>query len=424
MISGSWGPILRHAPSRQYRVPARPGHAGGGLLQRPHVYQPVRIKIYYPHIRLIPTDLATVDTSSSTTFSNLSLVFEIEYVDGSEVAGYYFSDTVELAGAQIDTVQMGLADESDVTYGIMGIGFEENESAATLYPNIIDKFFTEGLIGSRAYSLYLDDLDSSTGSILFGGVDSDKYSGSLIAVPIIKDSAAENYTSFSITLSSVAAVSSNGTVSTNYSVSSQSVILDSGTTLTYLPETLAASIMATFGATYDESLGYATIACSVADDSDLSLEYQFGGSDGPIITVPASELVISTGTSRGGGSSSGSQVAEVETCAFGVSMSSSTHLLGDTFLRSAYTVYDLDSKVVALAQTNFNSTASSVSAIESGSTIPGVSATASAVVASETGSTIGGTSEESGASRLSGMALASFASVFLGATFGTFLICA
>lgn len=373
--------------------------------------------------RLIRTDIVSVDSSSSTSFSNLSLVFDIEYVDGSAIDGYYFTDTVEIGGATIDTVQMGLADESDVTYGIAGIGFPSNEAAATPYPNLIDRFYEEGLIGSRAYSLYLDDLDSSTGSILFGGVDSDKYSGSLIAVPIIKDSTAANYTSFSITLSSLAAVSSSdGTVSTNYSVSAQSVILDSGTTLTYLPETLAESIMDTFGATYDESYGYATVACSVAD-SDLALEYQFGGSDGPIITVAASELVLSTGTSRGGGSA-GAQAEEVETCAFGVSMSSSVHLLGDTFLRSAYTVYDLDSKVVALAQTNFNSTGSSVSAIESGSSIPGVSATASSVVASETGTTIGSSNEESGASHLSSMTLTSLASILLGATFGAFVICA
>lgn len=366
--------------------------------------------------------MIVVDTSSSSTFTNLSTTFEIEYVDGSGVEGYYFTDTVELAGATIDSVQMGLADESDIEYGIMGVGFEADESAATLYPNIIEKFYTSGLIGARAYSLYLDDLDASSGTILFGGVDSDKYSGDLIAVPIIKDSTVDNYTSFSVTLSSVAAVASDGSVSDNYTMSAQVVVLDSGTTLTYLPESVAESIFTTFGATYDESLGYATVACSQADNSSILLEYQFGGSSGPTIQVALSELVIDDGSSRGGGSSyeSGAE----STCAFGVSMSTSTYLLGDTFLRSAYVVYDLDAKEVAIAQTDFNSTSSSVTAITSGSSIPGVSATATDIIASATGTSLGGTTKkDSGASRM-GMEIAPLASIAIGALVGVLLICA
>lgn len=343
-------------------------------------------------------------------------------MDGSGVDGYYFTDTVSLAGATIDTVQMGLAETSDIEYGIMGVGFDADESTSTLYPNIIDKFYTSGQIGARAYSLYLDDLESSSGSILFGGVDSGKYTGDLIAVPIIKDTSVNNYTAFSVTLSSVAAVTSSGAVSDNYTMDAQVVVLDSGTTLTYLPESVAESIFTTFGATYDESLGYATVACSQADNSSILLEYQFGGSNGPTIQVDMSELVITDGSSRGG--SSGYDSSSESTCAFGVSMSSGTYLLGDTFLRSAYAVYDLDAKQVALAQASFNATSSSVTAITSGSSIPGVSATATDVIASATGTSIGGTNKkDSGAARM-GMEMAPFASIAVGALVGVLLICA
>lgn len=96
------------------------------------------------------------DHSSSSTFTNLSKTFAIEYVDGSEVSGYYFTDNLSIGGAKIETLQMGLAETSnDLTYGILGVGFESDESSQTLYPNLIDKFFSQGLIGSRAYSLYL-----------------------------------------------------------------------------------------------------------------------------------------------------------------------------------------------------------------------------------------------------------------------------
>lgn len=343
-------------------------------------------------------------------------------MDGSGVDGYYFTDTVSLAGATIDTVQMGLAETSDIEYGIMGVGFDADESTSTLYPNIIDKFYTSGQIGARAYSLYLDDLESSSGTILFGGVDSGKYTGDLIAVPIIKDTSVDNYTAFSVTLSSVAAVTSSGAVSNNYTMDAQVVVLDSGTTLTYLPESVAESIFTTFGATYDESLGYATVACSQADNSSILLEYQFGGSNGPKIQVDMSELVITDGSSRGG--SSGYDSNSESTCAFGVSMSSGTYLLGDTFLRSAYAVYDLDSKQVALAQASFNATSSSVTAITSGSSIPGVSATATDVVASATGTSIGGTNKKDSGATRKGMGMAPFASIVAGALVGVLLICA
>lgn len=263
-------------------------------------------------------------------------------------------------------------------------------------------------------------------------------------MPIIKDSSANNYTSFLVTLSSVAAVYSNGSLAENYTTDAQAVVLDSGTTLTYLPETMAKAIISTFGGTYDSSLGYATVSCSSA--SGMSLEYQFGGPSGPTIKVPLDELLIETsstsmnfgppggGSGGNGGSSSGSGGSSssgssgssgsagsgsTSTCAFGVSMSSSTYLLGDTFLRSAYVVYDLDAKEVALAQVNYNSTSTSITAITSGSTVPLVSSTASAVMASSTGSNTGN-AKKSGA--VSTHAVVSVATVVLGAVGGALLI--
>lgn len=236
-------------------------------------------------------------------------------------------------------------------------------------------------------------------------------------MPIIKSSSANNYTSFSVTLSSVASVYSNGTLSENYTSDAQSVILDSGTTLTYLPEDMAQSIMDTFGATYSDSLGYATCSCSLSEDSDLSLEFQFGGSGGPTIIVDLNQMVLQSGSSVGFGPG-GSQGAS-DNCVFGVSMSDSTYLLGDTFLRSAYVVYDLDNKEIALAQSNVNSTTSTVTAISEGGSIPGVSSTATAVVASSTSSSGGSTKHNSSGPR---MAVAPCVSLLLGVIFGAFLL--
>lgn len=62
-------------------------------------------------------------------------------------------------------------------------------------------------------------------------------------------------------------------------------------------------------------------------------------------------------------------------------------LLGDTFLRSAYVVYDLDNKQVSIAQTIFNSGSANVQEIKAGSKgVPNVASTADSSGASQTAS--------------------------------------
>lgn len=208
-------------------------------------------------------------------------------------------------------------------------------------------------------------------------------------------------------------------MSENYTTEAEAVVLDSGTTLTYLPEKMATSIFDTFNATYDESAGYASVDCSLADETSLALEFQFGGTDGPAIKVAMSELVLQDGSGMNFGESSDGSSTE-STCAFGVSMSSDTYLLGDTFLRSAYVVYDLDSKEVALAQSNFNATSSSIIAMTSGSSIPDVSSTATAVVASSSGNN-GDEKHKSGAVSMTVMP---WLSLVLGAVVGALILVA
>ena len=67
-----------------------------------------------------------------------------------------------MGGIKLKQLQMGLAQSAtNVTTGIMGIAFDSDESAAsngTVYPSVVDQMVTQGVINSRAYSLWLDDL--------------------------------------------------------------------------------------------------------------------------------------------------------------------------------------------------------------------------------------------------------------------------
>ncbi|UZP41314.1 hypothetical protein NXS19_009130 [Fusarium pseudograminearum] len=54
-------------------------------------------------------------------------------------------------------------------------------------------------------------------------------------------------------------------------------------------------------------------------------------------------------------------------CSFGIAPSTSqVSILGDTFLRSAYVVFDLDNNEISLAQSNFEATGSHILEISKG----------------------------------------------------------
>lgn len=53
------------------------------------------------------------------------------------------------------------------------------------YPLVIDSMAQQKLIQSRAFSLDIRTMDSDRGAVIFGGIDTRKYSGHLEKRPII-----------------------------------------------------------------------------------------------------------------------------------------------------------------------------------------------------------------------------------------------
>ena len=158
------------------------------------------------------------------------------------------------------------------------------------------------------------------------------------------------------------------------------VILDSGTTITYLPESVMNPIMSGVGAVNIEELGGLCVPCYLSS-SKATFNFGFGGNGGPTIQVPLDEMVLPIVTYDG---SSPQFKNGQDICSFGLaSGGDGPFLFGDTFLRSAYVVYDLTSNQIGMAQTNFNATSSNVVEI-SGSSIPGASATASGAAVTQT----------------------------------------
>lgn len=318
------------------------------------------------------------DPSKSSTYQLLSAGgFNITYVGpGDSDAGDWATDTVSVAGGPpIQNLQFGVATTGADKHGVVGLGYDTNEawSPNGNYPSIMDQMVAQNIIPRKAFSLYLDALEDSTGSIVFGGIDTTKYTGDLVGLPLQPGTYSDR-NEFYVTLTSVAVSDGQGnTTVLSPSGYSQSVLLDSGTTLTLLTNDIYERLVKGFGAVRDKMTGLVVVPCDYGN-LNWTIDYTFGGSGGPTIKVPLSQLMGEEIYSRRLFSESSGG------CVFGFQGPlGGFSILGDTFLRSAYAVFDLDNNVAALAQARINQSAtSSIIPIPSGTNLPLVSKTLSA----------------------------------------------
>lgn len=305
----------------------------------------------------------TYNANSSTTYHYVDSDFSIVYSDESSAAGDYATDTFRLGETTVSALQFGIGYSSKSTENILGIGYEANEAAAQSrpYQNLPAKLVADGAIGATAYSLWLNDLEANTGSLLFGAVDRARYEGELVTLPVQPIDG--RYSEFLITLTGLEFDTS--VVADNLSLP---VLLDSGTSITYLPDDITETIFSSVNAVYRYEQGAAYVPCSLKDrDTNFTFHFSYPAS----IVISINEMVLGTSSDN-------------TACLFGISPSgNSTSILGDTFLRSAYVVYDLDNNEISLAQTRFNVNTSNIAEISSGSAgVPNATPAASPVAAS------------------------------------------
>lgn len=331
--------------------------------------------------RTNPCRGGTYDPDSSSTYKLVNHDFNISYVDGSGASGDYVSDTLHFGGVTLTDFQFGIGEFSTSQEGVLGIGYASNEvqvnrAGGDPYPNLPVALVDAGKIASNAYSLWLNDLDASTGQILFGGVNTAKYKDDLATVPVI-----QSYGGYYELLVALTGLSLDGNDLSSSNSLPAAVLLDSGATLTYLPNDLTQQIYDQVQAVYSSNVGAAYADCSLAS-SGSHLDFTFSGQT---IQVPYDELFLDAGTNQYGDPLTFANGAQA--CLFGIAPAQgSTPVLGDTFLRSAYVVYDLANNEISLAQTVFNSTTDDIQEITKDS-VPNASPVASPVtdVAAGTG---------------------------------------
>jgi hypothetical protein len=324
------------------------------------------------------TQFGLYDSNSSSTYSYIEGGFNISEL--ASIVGDYATDTLTIGSTTFPSLQFGIAYSSTDPQGDLGIGYPSGESLVTndgkaAYNNFPEQMIAQGLINSNAYSIWLNDLNASSGSILFGGVDTARYHGSLTTLPLQK--VGGSVSQFPITLTKM--TFGSAVIANNLALA---VALISGNTLTYFPNSLAQAIFQEVGAVFDETSSQAFIPCSQATIAG-TLNFTFSS---VTIAVPMRELVLdvlNSGNGDGIPTTIGGQ--GIRACVFGIAPALDTPIqLGATFMRSAYMVFDIDNNEVSLAQANFDVNSTDIVEIGTGKdSVPNATPAVNAVQATQ-----------------------------------------
>lgn len=185
----------------------------------------------------------------------------------------------------------------------------------------------------NAYSVWLNTKSARNGGVVFGGYDAAKHTGRFahLGMQTINGK-------YSDCLVSTKGASFGKAKKTLLTTPMRSAILDLGSPATLLPRKFAEDMGKAVGAVMDED-GYFVIDCTFSDE--VYMVVNFGSVK---ITLLADDLVLPElieGTPPG-------------KCFWGVFPTDDRPVLGNNFLRRAYVVFDLDHKILSIAQTAYS----------------------------------------------------------------------
>lgn len=332
-------------------------------------------------------------SAKSSTYEDIRDDFYIQYGDYTFAQGAWATDVLHVGSAVLNNFTFGDASETNSSAAVFGVGYTTNEASNFVetnyftYNNLPVALKQQGLTESVAYSLYLNDIDSDEGAILFGAVDHDKYVGQLFEIPIVNPNEGLTWRNGTpVPLLELVVDVNQVDINLGYCGNTTSIdtvtsegpliaLLDSGTSFSILPSYIAQPIVNALNATLEgsEEEGYVYVAdCSIASNPANFLSFYFSGVP---VKVDLRQFLISNSTFY-------SDAIE-NACIVGIDDAGSNDnnaILGDTFLRGVYAVFDLESNSIALAEANYNSTSTNIENISNG--IP------SALAASSVKSTI------------------------------------
>ncbi|KAM3524133.1 hypothetical protein MY4038_007874 [Beauveria bassiana] len=211
-----------------------------------------------------------VDTGSSNTWTGAQKSY-VPYSTGNDTGGTVgvsygsgqfsgeeYVDKVTFAGLTVKSQSVGSAKSAvgfngvDGIFGLGPVGLTRNTvSNAATVPTFLDNLYKQGSIPSEVLGVYFkpeagSDTNDNNGELTLGGVDGTKYTGALNYVPTLKSGSAAAYWGVSI---------ASFTYGSTVLASGATGIVDTGTTLIYIPSAAYAKYLSASGGKTDANTG-------------------------------------------------------------------------------------------------------------------------------------------------------------------------
>ncbi|KAI1389171.1 acid protease [Hypoxylon trugodes] len=280
------------------------------------------------------------DTAQSSTAKNLNGWFSGQFGTGY-MEGQWYSDTayVGLDNLPLPGLRVGVSKFSQYIWaGVLGVAY--GKAWNTAYQTLLDLLVAQGYIAVPIFSLGVGyQGGGSPSDIIFGGVDRKKFRGYLEPLEIYPypDQQLKRYSQvgYRVNLTSLA-VTPPGQNETKLTDSDfeRNVLIDSGSTYTYLDAQMVAVIAQALNAFQDEN-GVYRVPCESRNlDGSVNFGFNFYNI---VIRVNYADFIVDFDN----------------WCALGVQPTDSkdeSWVLGTSFIRAAYLVFDQQSDAVWIAQ--------------------------------------------------------------------------
>lgn len=264
----------------------------------------------------------------------------VSYGSGS-FSGTEYTDKVSFGGLTVSSQSIGAASSASGFSGVDGIiGFgpvdltQGTVSNANTVPTFMDNLYSQGSISSEVLGVYFkpesgSDQNDANGELTLGGVDSSKYTGALTYFPTLKSGQAAAYWGISI---------ASFTYGSTTLASGATGIVDTGTTLIYIPTSAYNKFLSAAGGSTDNNSGLA--AFSTKPTANFSIK--FGSTT---YTLTPAQYLVPTAQYSAFGLSSGKYYAWIND---GGSSGVNT-IIGQKFLENYYSVYDTTNARIGFA---------------------------------------------------------------------------
>ncbi|KAK4242079.1 hypothetical protein C8A03DRAFT_40502 [Achaetomium macrosporum] len=268
----------------------------------------------------------TFDPSSSKTWRTDKKGFSIAYGSG-DLTGIVGQDKASLAGLNFD-FSFGVANYTHNDFkhfafdGILGLAMSSSVTGTFLQTLKANKVLSSLIVG---ISLNRDSDGTNDGQVTFGGVDKAKYTGEISYTNI--QSPEKEAGEWAIPMDGV------GFNGKSVNIGSAMAYIDTGTSFVFAPpDDLVDLFKLIPGSSSYENAGY--VEYQIPCDTNLPIHVTFSGVD---YEISAADWVVRKDEK--------SCISRI----YGYEIKSGTWLLGDTFLKNVYSVFDADKMRIGFA---------------------------------------------------------------------------